>query len=65
MATHKPNNCTEEDRLRRAKAVEDARISVFMEGFVTSEADNALAQRFINGDITLEEYANHHDAEDR
>ncbi len=41
---------------RRVAAVNYARTSVGLEGFSLSAADEEHAQRFINGDIDLEEF---------
>lgn len=41
---------------RRVAAVNYARASVGLEGFLLSAADEERAQRFINGDIDLEEF---------
>lgn len=47
---------TEEERARRRQAFEFARGSVRFEGIVLSPEAEALAQRFIDGEITLEEH---------
>ena len=47
---------TEEERARRREAVDFARGSVRFEGIVLSTAAEALAERFINGEISLEEH---------
>ncbi|WP_081089600.1 antitoxin VbhA family protein [Achromobacter xylosoxidans] len=44
------------ERCRRQSAVNYARASVGLEGFSLSEADEAHAQRFINGEISLQEF---------
>lgn len=44
------------ERDRRVTAVNYARASVGLEGFALSAADEEHAQRFINGDIELEEF---------
>ena len=47
---------TEDERARRREAVNFARGSVRFEGIVLSDEAEALAERFINGEITLEEH---------
>jgi len=47
---------TDQERARRREAVEFARGSVRFEGIVLSPEAQALAERFINGEITLEEH---------
>lgn len=47
---------TEEERARRREAVNFARGSVRFEGIVLSAEAEALAERFINGEISLEEH---------
>lgn len=44
------------ERDRRVAAVNYARASVGLEGFSLSAADEEHAQRFIDGDIELEEF---------
>ncbi|WP_109582570.1 antitoxin VbhA family protein [Cupriavidus plantarum] len=44
------------ERDRRVAAVSYARASVGLEGFSLSAADEEHAQRFIDGDIDLEEF---------
>ncbi|AXA74365.1 hypothetical protein CE205_29005 [Achromobacter insolitus] len=44
------------ERIRRQSAVNYARASVGLEGFSLSEADEAHAQRFIDGQISLREF---------
>lgn len=44
------------ERDRRVAAVNYARASVGLEGFSLSAADEEHAQRFIDGDIDLEEF---------
>lgn len=44
------------ERGRRQSAVNYARASVSLEGFSLSEADEAHAQRFIDGQISLQEF---------
>ncbi|CUR73218.1 hypothetical protein BN2905_25040 [Achromobacter xylosoxidans] len=51
---HKTISDTE--RGRRQSAVNYARASVGLEGFSLSEADEAHAQRFVDGQITLQEF---------
>jgi hypothetical protein len=43
------------ERLRRQKAVEYARGSVRLEGFVLDADIEALNQRYVNGELTSEE----------
>ncbi|WP_080605902.1 antitoxin VbhA family protein [Bordetella bronchiseptica] len=47
---------SETERCRRQSAVNYARASVGLEGFSLSEADEAHAQRFIDGEISLQEF---------
>ncbi|ARP78590.1 antitoxin VbhA family protein [Bordetella genomosp. 6] len=51
---HKTISDTE--RSRRQSAVNYARASVGLEGFSLSEADEAHAQRFVDGQISLQEF---------
>lgn len=44
------------ERSRRQSAVNYARASVDLEGFSLSEADEAHAQRFVDGQISLQEF---------
>ncbi len=44
------------ERSRRQSAVKYARASVGLEGFSLSEADEAHAQRFVDGQISLQEF---------
>lgn len=44
------------ERSRRQSAVNYARTSVGLEGFSLSEADEAHAQRFVDGQISLQEF---------
>lgn len=53
--THKIDD---EERRARQQAVEYAQASVSLEGFEVSDASKALAQRFIDGEIDLDEYLN-------
>ena len=46
------------DRIQRSEAVSFARASVFLEGFTPSLEAEGYAQQFINGEITLEQFAN-------
>lgn len=47
---------SETERCRRQSAVNYARASVGLEGFSLGEADEAHAQRFIDGQISLQEF---------
>jgi DNA-directed RNA polymerase subunit F len=47
---------SEEEKQRRQEAMNYATASVELEGFKISEADEQHAQRFINGEITLEQF---------
>lgn len=49
---------SEEERRARQQAVEYARASVALEGLEQTEASRAHAQRFIEGEIDLDEYLN-------
>jgi type IV secretory pathway VirB4 component len=53
LQPHKTISDTE--RSRRQSAVNYARASVGLEGFSLSEADEAHAQRFVDGQISLQE----------
>lgn len=44
------------ERRRREEAVAFARASVGLEGFKPSVEEEALARRFVQGEISLEEY---------
>jgi hypothetical protein len=44
------------ERSRRQSAVNYARVSVGLEGLWLSEVDEAHAQRFIDGEISLQEF---------
>jgi hypothetical protein len=44
------------ERSRRQSAVNYARASVGLEGFSLSEADEAHSQRFVDGQISLQEF---------
>ena len=54
LQPHKTISDTE--RSRRQSAVNYARASVGLEGFSLSEADEAHAQRFVDGQISLQEF---------
>lgn len=43
-------------RRKRQDAVDFARASVGLEGFRTSRDDDAIAKRFVNGEIDLSEF---------
>lgn len=49
---------SDEERRARQQAVEYAQSSVALEGLEQSEASKALAQRFIDGEIDLDQYLN-------
>ncbi|MGZ9892642.1 antitoxin VbhA family protein [Bordetella bronchiseptica] len=44
------------ERCRRQSAVDYARASVGLEGFSLNEADEAHSQRFVDGQISLQEF---------
>lgn len=50
------NTISDAERGRRQSAVNYARASVVLEGFSFSEADEAHAQRFIDDQISLQEF---------
>jgi hypothetical protein len=52
----KKSSISEEEIMHRKEAWIFARANIGLEGYVPSEGDEARAQRFINGDISLEEY---------
>jgi len=54
LQPHKTISNTE--RCRSRSAVNYARASVGLKGFVLSEADEPNAQRFVDGQITLREF---------
>ncbi len=47
---------SQEEKKRREDAVNYARASVGLEGFVFSELDEADAKRFVDGDIDMDAY---------
>ncbi|WP_175189486.1 antitoxin VbhA family protein [Achromobacter dolens] len=47
---------SDSERSRRQSAVNYARASVGLEGFSLSEADEAHAQRFVDGQISRQEF---------
>jgi len=49
-----PNN--DEERIKREQAVKYADASMYLSGFTISAACRELAQRFINGELSLDEY---------
>lgn len=51
---------TAEERSRRESACRAARASVVLEGFKPSQEEEDRAQRFINGEIELDEYVGGH-----
>ncbi|CAJ47974.1 antitoxin VbhA family protein [Bordetella avium] len=51
-----PKTISDTERSRRQSAVNYARASVGLEGFSLSEADEAHAQRFVDGQISLQEF---------
>ncbi|MGO1602822.1 MULTISPECIES: antitoxin VbhA family protein [unclassified Halomonas] len=56
MSKNANTHITDEEKQRRQEAVNYARASVGLEGFKLSEADEAHAQRYINGEIDLAEF---------
>lgn len=46
------------ERLRRQRAHEEARASVFLEGFTLSEREQARARQYIAGEISDAQYFN-------
>lgn len=46
---------SEEERARRREAIDYARASVRLEGFILDEAAEALFSRYINGEMTRAE----------
>jgi predicted Zn-dependent peptidase len=50
---------SEEERERRREAVDFARASVELEGFKITPEENAHDLRFIDGEISLDEYLEH------
>jgi len=51
-----PKNLSEEERAKRQAAVNNARGSVRLEGFILNEAVNALSKRYVDGEITLDQH---------
>jgi len=47
---------SEEERERRKKAIDFARGSVRFEGFILDDESEALAARFVSGDLTMEQF---------
>lgn len=45
-----------QERRKRQDAIDFARASISLEGFATSPEDEAIAQRFINGEIGYKEF---------
>ncbi len=56
MSVHGKVNITDAERLKRQKNFEFTRGSIELEGYVLTEDDEANAQRYINGEITMEEF---------
>ncbi len=54
-ATQTTRPITDDERRRRQRAVDYARGSVRLEGFVLGDDINALNQRYVNGELTSEE----------
>ncbi|WP_082884486.1 antitoxin VbhA family protein [Achromobacter insolitus] len=58
---HQPHKTiSDTERSRRQSAVNYARASVGLEGFSLSEADEAHAQRFVDGQMSLQEFVQPH-----
>ncbi|MDR1911574.1 MAG: antitoxin VbhA family protein [Helicobacteraceae bacterium] len=53
---HKISAISNSERARRKKAIEFATASVELEGFNLSEKSREFNRRFIDGEISLEEY---------
>jgi hypothetical protein len=53
---HNQKTISFEERERRDEAIRFARACVELEGFKMTAVDDAKAQRFINGEIELDEY---------
>jgi len=49
---------SDEERSRRLEAVEHAQASVALEGLPITESEKNHAMRYVNGEITLDEYIN-------
>jgi len=47
---------SDDERHRRERAVNFARASIGLEGFIPSNAEEAHARRFINGEIELADF---------
>lgn len=60
MTTISKPPISEDERKRREAAVNSARASVRLEGFILSAADEEHGKRFINGDIDLAEFLSSH-----
>jgi predicted transcriptional regulator len=50
---------SEEERERRQEAVDFAKANIELEGFTRSYEEEIHAQRFVNGEIGLDEYLQH------
>lgn len=55
QAAQAARTISDDERQRRQKAVDYARGSVRLEGFVLDDDINALNQRYVNGELTSEE----------
>jgi hypothetical protein len=55
--TKSASRISPEERARRKAAIDYARASVRLEGFVQSEFAEALNRRYIDGEITSEEHS--------
>ena len=44
-----------EERARRVRAIETARSSTFLEGFVADADTDALLKRYADGDLTIDQ----------
>jgi hypothetical protein len=56
--THPRLKISDEERTRRLETVKHARASVGLEGFVIPPEEEEHAQRYVDGEIDLDEYLN-------
>jgi hypothetical protein len=56
--THSDLKISDEERARRLEAVKHARASVGLEGFIIPPEEEEHAQRYVDGEIDLDEYLN-------
>ena len=52
----KPPSITEEEKAKRKEGIDFARHNVWLEGVVLCDEMEALNERYINGELTLQEH---------